>query len=395
MKLTDTHTNKNTNVVGIVGGSVAGLFTGLLLGRGGRRVKVFEGGKDFDSRTRTLIVTSRMNEVMGDLGRAACVNEINRFELFTDGRVAKIALRQPDLVIERTRLIRELAAAAQVSGVEVQLGRRFVSMNSDGDGLALHLEGNGGSFSEESRVKTLVAADGAASRVARAAGWPVQPTAPLMQAIVRLPADMPADTTRVWFIPDDTPYFYWLIPHSPTRGVLGLIGEDGPATRQALERFCGRRHFDPLEYQAARIPIYSRWTPIRRRFDGGDVYLVGDAAGHVKVSTVGGIVTGLRGAQGVAEAILNGGPGRKLRALRRELDLHLLIRRVIHNFTQAHYSHLVDLLNARARKELEVHTRDEPGRVLWRLCLQQPRFLLFGLRALLTGGGFAPRRAAA
>jgi flavin-dependent dehydrogenase len=388
-------TCKNTErPVGIVGGSVAGLFTALLLGRAGRAVKVFEGGEDFDNRTRTLIVTSRMKDALGDVGKAAWVNEIRRFELFTDGRVARFSLRHPDIVIERTRLIRELASAAKASGCEVQLGRRFVSMEQHGDGLSMHLEHHGGS-SEDVRVRTVVGADGASSRVARAAGWPVQSTVPLVQSIVRLPDDMPPDVTRVWFIPHDTPYFYWLIPHSPTRGVVGLIGEDGPATRHALERFLERKQMEPLEYQAARIPLYSKWIPIRRKLNGGDVYLVGDAAGHVKVSTVGGIVTGLRGAYGVAEAILNGGPGRRLRALRRELDLHLLIRRTIHNFTQAHYSHLVDLLNEPARKELENNTRDEPGRMLWRLCLQQPRLLLFGLRAFLTSGAFSARRTAA
>ncbi len=389
-------TSRNTgSPVGIVGGSVAGLFTALLLGRAGRAVKVFEGGEDFDNRTRTLIVTSRMKDVLGGVGKAARVNEIRRFELFTDGRVARFSLRQPDIVIERTRLIRELASAAEASGCEVQLGRRFVSMEERGDGLNIQLERHGGSQSEEVRVGTVVGADGAASRVARAAGWPAQNTVPLVQSIVRLPDDMPSDVTRVWFIPDDTPYFYWLIPHSATRGVVGLIGEDGPATRHVLERFLERKHLEPLEYQAARIPLYSKWIPIRRKLNGGDVYLVGDAAGHVKVSTVGGIVTGLRGAHGVAEAILNGGPGPRLRALRRELDVHLLIRKVIHNFTQAHYSHLVDLLNTRARKELETNTRDEPGRMLWRLCLQQPRFLLFGLRAFLTSGAFPGRRIAA
>jgi hypothetical protein len=97
-------------------------------------------------------------------------------------------------------------------------------------------------------------------------------------------------------------------------------------------------------------------------------------------------VTGFRGALGVADAILNGGSSGKLRALRRELNTHLLIRKLIHGFNQEHYSHLVDLLNARARQDLEAHTRDEPGGVLWRLCLHQPRFLLLGLRALLSGG---------
>jgi len=373
--------------VGIVGASAAGLFTAHLLARSGKQVRVFEGAEDLDPRPRSLIVTNRMNGVLGNLGKKAQVNEIRRFELFTNGRVAKVNLARPDVVVERSRLIRELAAAAQASGAQIDFGRQFVSFERGKKNLILRLRRTDGQLEEEN-VDTAVGADGAFSRVARSAGWPPQATVPLVQAIVRLPRDLPPDTTRVWFIPDDTPYFYWLIPDSATTGVAGLIGEDGPATRRALESFLDKRQLDPLEYQAARIPVYSKWIPIRRQLDGGEVYLVGDAAGHVKVTTVGGIVTGFRGALGVAEAILAGKPGLRLRALRRELDVHLLIRKVIHNADQARYSHLVDLLNARSRKDLEGCTRDEPSQVLWRLCLHQPRFLLFGLRALLSGAGF-------
>ena len=88
---------------------------------------------------------------------------------------------------------------------------------------------------------------------------------------------------------------------------MGLIGEDGSRTRAVLEHFLEKRHLEPRGFQGARIPIYTGWIPVRRQLAGGDVYLVGDAAGQVKVTTVGGIVTGFRGAVAVAEAILNGG----------------------------------------------------------------------------------------
>jgi flavin-dependent dehydrogenase len=208
----------------------------------------------------------------------------------------------------------------------------------------------------------------------------------LVQAIVPLPKDMPPNTARVWFIPQDTPYFYWLIPESPTRGALGLIGETGPETRKHLERFLEKRKLDPVEFQGARIPVYSRWVPVKRQVGAGSVYLVGDAAAQVKVTTVGGIVTGFRGALGVAEAILNGGPSRELRTLRRELDLHLWLRRALHDFQQSDYSRLVDLLNDSAKQSLSEYSRDEAWKILWRLCLRQPRLLLLSLRGLLTGG---------
>jgi len=132
--------------------------------------------------------------------------------------------------------------------------------------------------------------------------------------------------------------------------------------------------------------VYTGWVPVKRQVGAGSVYLVGDAAGQVKVTTVGGIVTGFRGALGVAEAILNGGSSRELRMLRRELDLHLLLRRSLHDFQQSDYSRLVDLLNAPAIQSLGEYSRDEAWRILWRVCLRQPRLLLLGLRGLLTRG---------
>ena len=96
-----------------------------------------------------------------------------------------------------------------------------------------------------------------------------------MQAIVRLPKDCPADTTRVWFVPDDTPYFYWLVPESSERGALGVIGEQGSDTKRRFERFLEKKHLEPLEWQGARIPVYRKWVPVRKRVGNGDVYLVG------------------------------------------------------------------------------------------------------------------------
>ena len=373
--------------IAIVGGSAAGLFTAYRLARAGADARLFEGKDQLDSAARTLIVTDRMRNVVGSLGEKSVVNEIRRFELFTDGRVARLGLRRPDLVIERSILIQELAKSAQRAGARLEFGQKLRGLEGRGKALHLTLERSQGG-SSEAQFRTVVGADGAVSRVAQAAGLGRPRTAPLVQAVVDLPRGMTPDTVRVWFIPDDTPYFYWLIPHSPTQGVVGLIGEEGAATKAVLGRFLEKHRLEPLAFQGARIPIYTGWTPVRRQLPGGDVYLVGDAAAHVKVTTVGGIVTGFRGALAVAEAILNGGSSRKLHALRFELSMHLLIRKLIHGFTQTHYSHLVDLLNSRARKDLEDHTRDEPGSLLVRLCLHQPRMMLLGLRALMTGGSF-------
>jgi flavin-dependent dehydrogenase len=378
--------DKNSQSVAVVGGSAAGFLVASLLARGGRAVRVLERIETLEPSARTLIVTDRMRQLLGAAAERSIINQIRRFELFTDGRSASIALNQPDLIIERRALIQALAEEAQQAGATLELGRRFHSLYPNGQGLVLEVEQCAGGKIQEVRADTVIGGDGASSRVAQAAGWAPLDTVPLVQAIVPLPKDMPPDTARIWFIPQETPYFYWLIPESAERGALGLIGENGPDTHRHLNEFLEKRKLEPLEFQGARVPIYTKWVPVRQRVGGADVYLVGDAAAQVKVTTIGGIVTGFRGALGVAQAILNGGAGGELRALRRELDLHLLLRRSLHDFQQADYSRLVDLLDDAAKQSLSQYSRDEAWKVLWHVCLRQPRLVLLGIRGLLMRG---------
>jgi flavin-dependent dehydrogenase len=371
----------NTQDVIVVGGSAAGLYTAKALARAGRRVRVLESRPDLQPAPRTLIVTNHFRGQVGRLANDCVLNEIRRFELFTDGRSAQVSLSQPDLIIERSRLISGLADEAQDAGVKFSLDTRFLGLASDGSSLSVETDCAG--RREELHAGSLVAADGASSRVARAAGWPAIETVPLVQAIVRLPKDCRRDTTRVWFVPEDTPYFYWLIPESAERAALGVIGEDGRQTAVRLIRFLEKRGIEPLEWQGARIPVYRRWIPLRRRLGNGDVYVVGDAAAQVKVSTVGGIVTGFRGAQAAVDLLLGKRFSKQSLALRRELETHRLLRRTMHYFEQKHYSELVDLLNAATRGTLSEITRDESTRLLWNVLRKQPQLLLLGFRGLL------------
>jgi digeranylgeranylglycerophospholipid reductase len=374
---------KNGSVI-VVGGSAAGLLTAAKVAAGGRDVRVLDARAGLDPTPRSLIVTHHFREQLREVASSSIVNEIRRFELFTDGRSAEVALRRPDLIIERARLIPALANEACKAGARLSFDSHFLGLAPNSRGLRLEVETRG--KREEIHADSVVGADGATSRVGRSAGWPAVETVPLVQAIVRLPKDCRPDTTRVWFVPDDTPYFYWLIPENESRGALGIIGEgSGQETKKRIERFLEKKGMEPLEWQGARIPVYRKWVPVERRVGNGSVFLVGDAAAQVKVSTVGGIVTGFRGAQGVADALLGARKSGELRALRRELDTHWLIRKTLHHFQQKDYSYLVDLLNSATRESLgEIH-RDHSTRLLWTVLRRQPRLVLLGLRGLLMG----------
>jgi flavin-dependent dehydrogenase len=375
--------SKHGGVV-VVGGSAAGFLTAAKVAAGGREVRVLDAKCGLDPAPRSLIVTHHFREQLRDVAASSIVNEIRRFELYTDGRSAEVALSKPDLIIERAKLIPSLAREATKAGAKLSFDTRFLGLGPNSRGLRLQVETRG--RREEWHADHVVGADGATTRVGRSAGWPPVETVPLVQAIVKMPQNCRPDTTRVWFVPDDTPYFYWLIPENESRAALGIIGEgSGQETKKRIERFLEKKQMEPLEWQGARIPVYRKWIPVERRVGNGKVFLVGDAAAQVKVSTVGGIVTGFRGAQGVADALLGSGGNGELRALHRELATHWLIRKTLHHFEQKHYSYLVDLLNSATRESLgEIH-RDHSTRLLWNVIRRQPRLILLGLRGLLMG----------
>ena len=372
----------NTQDVTIVGSSAAGLYSACALAERGARVRVFEASDAIAPLPRTLIVTPEMLEVVGPIAQPAIINTIRRFELFVDDKCASINLSTPDLVVERSILMRVLAERARDLGVQIVLDSRFVALEPERGGLRLSIESTRGRPRQTVLTTNLIGADGTFSRVAKAIDWGMVHTAPLVQAVVKRPPDLALDAVRVWFVPEDTPYFYWLIPHSETEAVVGLIGEVGRTTRLCLDRFLQKHRLLALSYQAARIPLFTGWVPPRRRFSNSNVYLVGDACAHVKVTTVGGLVTGFKGAQAVVEAISTGSTFRFWQ-LAKELYLHLLVRMTLQRFTCADYRALFDLLNRRSMMALSENNRDNAGRLLLRLCLSEPKFLSTGLRHLL------------
>jgi geranylgeranyl diphosphate/geranylgeranyl-bacteriochlorophyllide a reductase len=368
--------------VAVVGASAAGLHLAALAADQGYAVTVYERARRLDPFPRALIVTARVRDSIGDTIDAAVTHAVARYELFADGRSAQVELSEPDLVIDRSRLIHRLAELAEQGGVTLRYGARLADLKPDRGGVRMAIDGDA-SQADTLVARTVVGADGANSAVARRAGWVPAPTASLVQAVVKLPRDMAADTARVWFRPQDTTYFYWLIPDSAEQGVLGLIADEPHTARGRLDAFVAEQGFETLGYQAARIPVSPRWVAPHRRMGDGDVFLVGDAAAHVKISTVGGIHTGFLGAQAVA-ARLSDGSGRELRMLRRELTRHQRVRRALHRFDEGDYRKLLALLGPTTQALLGRHTRDDSRRLLWRLCAREPRFVLLAARGLLS-----------
>src|SRR5271155_3311999 len=126
--------------VAVVGGSAAGLLTASVLARQGVGGRVYERIETLEPAERTLIVTNRLRTLLGRAAEHSIVNEIRRFELFTDGRSATFELNDPDLIVERRTLIQGLARDAERAGAKIELGRRFHGLEANGRGLILDVE---------------------------------------------------------------------------------------------------------------------------------------------------------------------------------------------------------------------------------------------------------------
>ena len=367
----------------VVGASCAGLTAARSLGNQGLRTLVLDSRHDFGTPERTWIVTRKLTDVVGcDVGPSV-IHETGVMELLANGTRRRVELEHPDLVVERGALRRILAREAERVGVEVRLGGRVHEIAVEAGAMAVGVR-NGASARLTTRH--LVGADGSRSVVAEAFGARPQRTVPIVQARVELGDRYDPDVTRIWFDRARTRFFFWLIPESKSTGVLGLIAEHPSNARPLLESFMAEHGYHAEEYQGAMIPLHQPRRPIEWRGGAGRVLLVGDAAAHVKVTTVGGVVSGIWGAQAAANALATGNPYRKeLRPLHRELYLHDLVRWVMDRFHGRHYDLLLKLLNRELDLLLSTNDRDSMASQTWSLLRAQPRLCLLGLDAFVRG----------
>lgn len=378
--------------VAVIGASSSGLYAAELLARAGKRVAVFEREAGLASARRTMIVTSKLQETLSAVPDDLILHAVSIMRVQTPGACVDVGLRPPDLIIERVSLIRHLAQRAADAGAELRFGLRFHDMEPFEEGIRLHFNGH----KEQQLTVTaeaVIGADGVFSDVATAARIGRPPYVPILQAEVSLPSGWDPGITKVWFGLDGERFFYWLIPESAERGVVGLAGDDTAVIRRLLQRFLQCHNLVPLAYQGAQVAMHHPRLRPWGRVGNAPVLLVGDAAGQVKVSTIGGSITGFAGAEAAARSLLNGTSySRELRALKRELDAHWWIREFLERLDSKGYDELVSYVTPAVRDLLARKNRDEAIDLVWRLPLVQPRFMWLVGKALLGGRRFPELR---
>ena len=193
------------------------------------------------------------------------------------------------------------------------------------------------------------------------------------------------DIFTTWFGKQAPGFFAWSVPESKSISRIGLATMTHTRAHfEALLKKFGTAPQSAHALQAGPIPLYSPYTTASDPQER--VWLVGDAAGLVKATTGGGIISGMRSASLAARAILqNENYEALLGPLRRELFIHLVIRRALNRFKEQDYEDLVAMMkNPKVQTILREHTREYPSRFMLKLVRAEPRLLTFVPKGLLA-----------
>ena len=369
----------------VIGASSAGLHTAEILAKHGKQVALYDQAESFFPALRTYIITMGLKRVIPDLVPELIRHEIKVLQVQAGKESADIQLSSPDLIVERSQLLSILLNRAKIAGVHINFQSKFHSLATGRNGTEIKIISN----AEEQLIRAdyLIGADGISSSVGIAAGLPSPQSVPLLQAEINLPPDWDPDVTKIWFEVKDTPYFYWLIPDAADKGVVGLIAEPGADIRKLLRSFLEEKNIQPLDYQSGQAALYSPDLSLFKQVGDLKILLVGDAAGQVKVTTVGGTVTGLSGGHAAAESILEDMPYQKTQlAIGKELNLHYFIRQLLNKMEQEDYVNLVGSLTPTVQSFLGKYDRDSMRRHFWKLPFIQSRLIPLGLKLLVSSG---------
>ena len=328
-------------MIGIIGGGPIGCYLSSLL----KDVKIFEEHNEIGKPVQcTGLVTGELGNVV-KIKKEFVVNEVSDFRIRGGKEEVEFKLKK-NYVLDREKFDRYLMERALDNGTEVLLNHKYETYK---DGFLRFKN-------KKIKCDVLVGADGVFSKV----GYDFfgkKKYVRGVQARVRGKFDNVVDV-------EIGKGFSWIVPENEEIARVGYFGESNVLKGKKI-----------LEWQSGFVPLYDK----NYRTSNENVYLVGDAAGMVKASTYGGLVTGLIGTRELSNVLGRGNYERAWRKkIGKDLDRALLVRKMLDRFNEKDYEELLRLCKGKKVKNiLESYDRDHLSRFFWKMVINEPRFLKF------------------
>lgn len=350
--------------IDIIGAGPIGGHAAYLLAKRGHDVHLYE---DHDEIGKPIQCTGLMTVSLGDIlspRKEFLVNTTERVDVHApDG--STFAIKTKEYIVDRSLFDTYLVNKAVDAGAQLHKNHRFTSIEN-GDLLFKTPDGI-----KKTKKEILIGADGATSTVANT----INPNRPRKYCVgiqARVRGSFDPMTYSVFFNNEISPgFFAWIVPESETIARVGLKG-----TNKNFAAFLDRLNCTKLEMQSGPIPIYDPCYVTEH----DNIYLIGDAATHVKATTAGGLIPGLKAAQCLADALEHSDSYEKRwkKTIGRDLWLHLKIRNVLDKFTDNDWNRFIALISQeRVKSVFERYDREKPFKLLTAI-IKEPRLLLFG-----------------
>lgn len=295
---------KSSDVL-IVGGGPSGLRLAGRLAGAGFGVRVLEKKDDIGSRVVCTGIVGK--EAFDSLGMdpASVLGEMQAVRLVSPFGTC-VPYRHPRpfaYVVDRGRFDRNLAAEARARGAEIELSAKAEDIQVVADGVRVRVRGEGGSR-RVCAARMAVLASGIDFGLQAKLGLG-RPKEFLNGAQVELETSG-AEGAAIFVGRDVAPgAFAWMVPAGPACYRVGVLTKREPRTylaRLLASAFPAR--FANSVPEGIRVKAIAQG--LLSRTYGERVLAVGEAAGHVKTTTGGGIAYGLMGADIAAGVIADG-----------------------------------------------------------------------------------------
>ncbi|MBU0461458.1 MAG: NAD(P)/FAD-dependent oxidoreductase [Nanoarchaeota archaeon] len=359
-------------IVHIIGAGPAGSHTAKLFARAGFSVQVWEEHSQIGYPVQcTGIVTSELKNLVR-LRPEFTLNRLKKVKVHSTDHSTLIGAN--DFVLDRGKFDRYLAKEAEDAGARFNLSYRFIGLKSN-ELMIEDKKNNKIKKIKFTKEDYLIGADGPQSTISKIIGNKQLKFWTGIQA--RIKTKTKKDLYEVWFGDIAPDFFAWSVPESIDVTRVGLAGMKN--VNALFNSFLDKNFKNKkiIEMQGGLIPKFNPNIRVQKN----NIFIIGDAAGHVKATTGGGIVPGLQAAECLAQAIIEDKDYRKLlnKKVIPNLKKHLLIRNLLDKFNDKDYDELVKIINNEKIKELleKEHRDKNPAMIAMKAIIKQSKLLKF------------------
>jgi len=358
--------------IAIIGAGPVGCYAGYLLAKSGHhQISIYEQKSQLGIPIQcTGLLTSDFNQFNLNLTSSL----VNTFSSLTvNSPEQQLQLQQTEYLVCRRKFDNYLADLAKEAGAQIYLNHSFLRKENDYLIIKNKLTNHQHDLIKI-KPNLVIAADGPLSPVAKAYGFyhPERKNYVGIQTLVK--GNFNSQEYQTFFGKESCPdLFAWIVPESDKLARVGLASTKN--LRSYFDNFIKKNNFQVQELQSGIIPIYHPQQKLKH----GNCYLLGDAAGFVKATTLGGIIPGMKQAEILADCLNNHkNYSQKIKPLTRKLRMHLHLRNVFNKFSDQDWDKLLKLVSQpKVQSIFTTHTRDNPFPLVSKALLKEPRFLYF------------------